>query len=607
MLPHSSASAPAAARRPPPSADPGLPPPSSTASFWHSEPSSFLHNHRTTPTVPTDADIVIIGSGLAGATTARYLYESSAAPAIVMLDARQACWGATGRNGGHCKASLYTLSCLPELATTLGYDQLTKLMAFQQLNVALVTEYVRAEAVDCDFRPMDSCDAFFTEDNFRAARESIDVLRKRMPEYSGRLRVVTRDTTEGRRILAQETRTPTAVGAVLSSAACLWPYKLVAHMLERAVRERGMNLQTCTPALSVVRNTGSGRKWTVITARGNINTDKVVFATNAHTAHLLPAFKGHIYPVRGQMSALVPPKSMIDRPLTHTYRLVGKDGMMDQYLIQRPIQPDGSGGELMLGGGRSLAAGFGEGRMDGAIDPPVARYLRRAPAEFFAGETGFPGEAVVGGLEKSLVSKFRRLTIDAVVGSQLRFWDAAEGIGCDDGEEEDSDSGSEYDDDNSESITQDSQGSRECVAKYEWSGVMGFSSDEMPWVGRVPALTAEEARARGLEAREAVMETEGLWMLAGFEGHGMAYCTGAAKALVQMMAGKQPYDFFPECLEASRQRMGLAPEEDEEEDEEEVDAEEEDEVEEEVDIDESKVDIRWEDLEKDEESEWVVV
>lgn len=81
----------------------------------------------------------------------------------------------------------------------------------------------------------------------------------------------------------------------------------------------------------------------------------------------------------------------------------------------------------------------------------------------------------------------------------------------------------------------------------------------------------------------------------------MAYCTGAAKALVHMMAGKQPYDFFPECLEASRQRMGLAPEEDSEE-EEEVDAEEE-----EVDIDESKVDIRWEDLEKDEESEWVVV
>ncbi|KAI5839931.1 FAD dependent oxidoreductase-like protein [Morchella snyderi] len=532
MLPHSSASGPAAARRPPPAADPGLPPPSSTASFWHSEPSDFLHNHRTTPSVPTDADTVIIGSGLAGATTARYLYESAdpadPAPAVVMLEARQACWGATGRNGGHCKASLYTLSRLPELAATLGYDQLTKLMAFQHLNVALVTEHVRAEAVDCDFRAVDSCDAFFTEDNFRAARESIDVLRRRMPEYSGRLRVVTRDTTEGRRILAQETRTPTAVGAVLSSAACLWPYKLVAHMLERAVTERGMNLQTCTPALSVARNTapGSARRWTVITARGNISTDRVVFATNAHTAHLLPAFRGHIYPVRGQMAALVPPKSMIDRPLTHTYRLVAKDGMMDQYLIQRPVRSDGSGGELMLGGGRSLAAGFGEGRMDGAIDPPVARYLRRAPAEFFAGETGFPGEA----------------------------------------------------------------GSRECVAKYEWSGVMGFSSDEMPWVGR------------------AVMETEGLWMLAGFEGHGMAYCTGAAKALVHMMAGKQPYEFFPECLEASRQRLGLAPEEDSESDEEEVVAEEaEEEVVEEVDIDESKVDIRWEDLEKDEESEWVVV
>lgn len=511
----------------PPTADPGIPPTSSTASFWHSQPSSFLHNHRTTHDVPTDADIVIIGSGISGAMAARYLYEScsSPPPKIVMLEARQACWGATGRNGGHCKPNLYGLSNLSELASYLGMEQLTKLITFQQLNLSLVKEYVDAEKVDCDFRMTPSCDSYFSEDTFKLARESIAVLKKRLPHHAAKLKVVTRDTHEGRRILTNETRTPTAVGAVLFEAGSLWPYKLVAYILEKVITEGGMNLQTLTPALSVSKNTGdSKRKWTVITARGNVNTDKVIFATNAHTSHLLPAFRGHIYPVRGQMSALVPPKSMQDRPLTHTYALVGKESKMDQYLIQRPFNKDGTGGELMLGGGRFLAAGLGEGILDGGIDEPVARFLRSGPARFFAGETGFPGDAAVGALEKSLVSRFRRLTIDAVINNQLRFWDAAEGVGLgDDDSNSNSDSDSEYDDDNSQSVTQDSQGDKECIAKYEWTGVMGFSRDGRPWVGRVPELTVDEARQRGVEGRDAVVDTDGLWMLAGFEGHGLIF------------------------------------------------------------------------------------
>ena len=77
------------------------PSPNSTSSFWHSEPSSILLGHRTTPDLPPQADIVIIGSGITGASAARFLAEDARAKdfSIVMLDAREACWGATGRVG----------------------------------------------------------------------------------------------------------------------------------------------------------------------------------------------------------------------------------------------------------------------------------------------------------------------------------------------------------------------------------------------------------------------------------------------------------------------------------------------------------------------------
>lgn len=76
-----------------------LPSPKSTASFWHSEPSRFLLGHRTTPELPTSADVVIVGSGITGASAARFLAEDERSKDlhILMLEAREACWGATGR------------------------------------------------------------------------------------------------------------------------------------------------------------------------------------------------------------------------------------------------------------------------------------------------------------------------------------------------------------------------------------------------------------------------------------------------------------------------------------------------------------------------------
>ena len=77
----------------------GLPTEKSTASFWHSEPSQFLLGHRTSPELPTEADVVIVGSGITGASAARFLSEDERAKGlkVVMLEAREACWGATGR------------------------------------------------------------------------------------------------------------------------------------------------------------------------------------------------------------------------------------------------------------------------------------------------------------------------------------------------------------------------------------------------------------------------------------------------------------------------------------------------------------------------------
>lgn len=76
-----------------------FPEPQSTLPFWRTQPHK-LDTHRTSESLPAECDVLIIGAGYAGAATAFHLLKDNASPpSVVILEARQACSGATGRNG----------------------------------------------------------------------------------------------------------------------------------------------------------------------------------------------------------------------------------------------------------------------------------------------------------------------------------------------------------------------------------------------------------------------------------------------------------------------------------------------------------------------------
>lgn len=83
-----------------------LPSANPSKSFWHVEPSALLLGHRSTRDLPEQADVVIVGSGITGTSVAWHLLqngdnsktsETGDELNIVMMEAREACWGATGR------------------------------------------------------------------------------------------------------------------------------------------------------------------------------------------------------------------------------------------------------------------------------------------------------------------------------------------------------------------------------------------------------------------------------------------------------------------------------------------------------------------------------
>ena len=76
-----------------------LPHPYPTASYWQ-DPPDHLSDYRSSDSLPLqEFDHIIVGSGISGTCIAYNILCQQPDAKVLMLEARQACSGATGRNG----------------------------------------------------------------------------------------------------------------------------------------------------------------------------------------------------------------------------------------------------------------------------------------------------------------------------------------------------------------------------------------------------------------------------------------------------------------------------------------------------------------------------
>ncbi|CVK96070.1 related to oxidoreductase [Fusarium mangiferae] len=114
-------------------------------------------------------------------------------------------------------------------------------------------------------------------------------------------------------------------------------------MFTAALKHKNLNLQTNTPATSIAASPDADGSWSVTTTRGATRARKVIVATNAYTAALLPEYRDKIIPYRVICSQIVAP----DPPLLADSYVIRFSPTDFDYLIPRP---DGS---IIVGGARS--------------------------------------------------------------------------------------------------------------------------------------------------------------------------------------------------------------------------------------------------------------
>ncbi|KAG8751177.1 hypothetical protein FRC12_012555 [Ceratobasidium sp. 428] len=361
------------------SQSPGVPSLPTTRSHWQKTvPDSAQLLHTSSTALPEHADIVIIGSGITGTLVARTILEHPNASGLktVMIEARDVCSGATGRNGGHIK-------CDPHLIyhkhkAFRGREAAEKAT---RLAMAHVDELIRiSEKVGggerTEARRVETVDAYFDRALFARACNKVKIFEEEMPVESKGITILGAHEAQEKYGLS-----PICVGAIVSRAGAINPYKLVTALLtsfEEKYSDRFTIVSKC-PASSIIEPSTERPFYTLVTEKGNITAPHIVHATNAHVAHLVPALQSKVFPLRAVMTAQTHRSFPTTQAGERSFSFLYTEGF--DYLTQRPD------GTIMFGGGFAQSPNQGMGEVgistDDAYDPAAAAHLCGALSVLF--------------------------------------------------------------------------------------------------------------------------------------------------------------------------------------------------------------------------------
>jgi glycine/D-amino acid oxidase-like deaminating enzyme len=164
--------------------DPGLPCQNPTTSYWQIPPHPVLSELQSAQ-LPSDTDVVIIGSGITSTSIAHHLLSADPTIRVVVLEARAVSSGATGRNGGHILELPYEEYDLQ--VALLGREQAKKLVSFRLSHLKELLQFSKTvlsaeAAADCEIRPVEIVDAVLEESVWRKVKTEVKHFLKDFPE-----------------------------------------------------------------------------------------------------------------------------------------------------------------------------------------------------------------------------------------------------------------------------------------------------------------------------------------------------------------------------------------------------------------------------------------
>jgi len=227
------------------------------------------------------ADVLVIGSGYTGLHAA--LQTVRGGRRTIVIDAEDAGWGCSTRNGGQISTSIKP--GFDALARRYGPERATGMIRDGQRSLSWFGEFVAAEAIDCEFRVVGRFHAAHNPAQYEA------LARRAVTQPKGlEVPVEMVPRAEQRRELGTDAYFG---AAIYTQHASVDPARYHQGLLERTIAAGAIVVTRC-PATDI---TPEGKGFRVTTSRGSILARDVVVATNGYTGPATKWLRRRVIPI----------------------------------------------------------------------------------------------------------------------------------------------------------------------------------------------------------------------------------------------------------------------------------------------------------------------
>ncbi|MGZ5914182.1 MAG: NAD(P)/FAD-dependent oxidoreductase [Hyphomicrobium sp.] len=358
------------------------------------------------------AETVVIGAGYTGLSAALHLAER--ARSVLVLDAHEPGWGASGRNNGQVVAALKHEP--HEIEQRFGKERGAALIQAIGRGPDLVLGLIARYGIECAARRSGILTAAHSAASLADLKRRVEIWNAR----GAPLRLLSRDEMEA------------ASGTGFYPGGCLDPRGGAinplgyARGLARTLIGLGGAIRQKAEVRSIER---AGTKWRVRTARGHVDAEHVIIGTNAYTGAFWPGLKKTFLPSRTPQ--------LVSRPLRDNVAksiLPGGQIMSDTRYLTVGVRMH-EDGRLHLGGGNGTA-----GAETDALYAPLARqahllYPQLGELEWQYRWSGFMAMTpdryprlfeLAPGIAAALGYSGRGICTATILGAELARWAAGE-------------------------------------------------------------------------------------------------------------------------------------------------------------------------------------
>ncbi len=240
-------------------------------------------------TGPAEADVAVVGGGFTGLSAALHLAE--AGKQVVLLEAAEPGWGASGRNGGQVNPGWKVLPS--EIKARYGAARGERVARMAHETCDLVFELIDRFGIACDaLRP-----GFLQAAYGGHGRKNQENWAREWSAYDAEIDLLDRDG------LADLIGTDKYDGGMRDARGGNLQPLSYARGLAKAAAGLGVALHGGSPATAVTRH---GAGWRVATPEGQVSAEQLVIGTNGYTDDLWPGLKETVVPVPSFIVASTP-------------------------------------------------------------------------------------------------------------------------------------------------------------------------------------------------------------------------------------------------------------------------------------------------------------